>query len=48
MTMDLFAGVPVREHTVAAAWYETYANGFRKATFRDSDGNKIGLGSAPA
>jgi hypothetical protein len=27
---------------------ETYANGVRKATFRDSDGNEIGFGGAPA
>jgi catechol 2,3-dioxygenase-like lactoylglutathione lyase family enzyme len=110
--MDLFAGVPVRDYTVAVAWYErllgappsllpndieavweladhrsvfievrpehagharhtvvvgdfdarvsqiasrglepaereTYANGVRKATFRDPDGNEIGFGGAP-
>jgi catechol 2,3-dioxygenase-like lactoylglutathione lyase family enzyme len=27
---------------------ETYANGVRKATYRDPDGNEIGLGGAPA
>jgi catechol 2,3-dioxygenase-like lactoylglutathione lyase family enzyme len=27
---------------------ETYANGVRKATFRDPDGNEIGFGGAPA
>jgi hypothetical protein len=27
---------------------ETYTNGVRKATFRDSDGNEIGFGGAPA
>jgi len=27
---------------------ETYANGARKAIFRDDDGNEIGFGSAPA
>jgi catechol 2,3-dioxygenase-like lactoylglutathione lyase family enzyme len=113
MTVDLFAGVPVRDYTTAAAWYErllgappsflpndaeavwelaenrylfievrpdhaghamhtvfvsnfdarisdiaerglepaereTYANGVRKATFRDPDGNEIGFGGAPA
>jgi hypothetical protein len=84
MTIDLFAGVPVRDYTSAAAWYErllgappsflpndtegdfdarisqiaerglepaereTYANGVRKATFRDPDGNEIGFGGAPA
>lgn len=26
---------------------ETYENGVRKATFRDADGNEIGLGGAP-
>ncbi|HXV57931.1 MAG TPA: VOC family protein [Gaiellaceae bacterium] len=26
---------------------ETYANGVRKATYRDPDGNEIGLGGAP-
>jgi hypothetical protein len=113
MTVDLFAGIPVRDYTVAAAWYEqflgappsflpndteavwelaenrymfievrpehaghamhtvfvsdfdvrisdiaqrglepaereTYANGVRKATYRDPDGNEIGIGGAPA
>jgi catechol 2,3-dioxygenase-like lactoylglutathione lyase family enzyme len=111
MTVDLFAGIPVRDYTAAAAWYvrllgtppsflpndteavceladhrfvyievrpehagharhtvlvddfdarlsqiavrglepaerETYANGVRKATFRDPDGNEIGFGGA--
>jgi predicted enzyme related to lactoylglutathione lyase len=27
---------------------ETYSNGVRKATYRDPDGNEIGLGGAPA
>jgi catechol 2,3-dioxygenase-like lactoylglutathione lyase family enzyme len=110
MTMELFAGIPVRDYTAAAAWYErlpgapppflpndteavgepgsrrylyiagrpghamhtvfagdfdarisriagrgldpagheTYANGVRKATFRDPDGNETGFGGAPA
>lgn len=113
MTIDLFAGMPVRDYGLAAAWYErllgappsfvpndaeavweladhqyvfievrpehaghamhtvfvgdfddrisqiaerglepaqreTYANGVRKATFRDPDGNEIGFGGAPA
>jgi hypothetical protein len=26
---------------------ETYANGVRKTTYRDADGNEIGLGGAP-
>jgi predicted enzyme related to lactoylglutathione lyase len=112
MSVDLFAGIPVRDYTTAVAWYEqllgaapsflpndteavweladhrfvyvdvrpthaghamhtvfvddfdariaeiaqrglepaereTYANGVRKATFRDPDGNEIGFG-APA
>jgi catechol 2,3-dioxygenase-like lactoylglutathione lyase family enzyme len=113
MTIDLFAGIPVRDYTAAVAWYErllgappsflpndteavweladhryvfievrpehaghamhtvfvgdfdvrisqiaerglelaereTYANGVRKATFRDPDGNEIGFGGGPA
>lgn len=113
MTIDLFAGISVRDYTAAVAWYEqllgaapsflpndteavweldehryvfievrpehaghamhtlfvgdfdariaqiaerglepaereTYANGVRKATFRDPDGNEIGFGGAPA
>jgi len=87
MSIDLFAGIPVRDYTAAVAWYErllgarpsflpndteavweladarisqiaerglepaehgTYANGVRKATFRDPDGNEIGFGGAPA
>ncbi|MGW5739058.1 MULTISPECIES: VOC family protein [Streptomyces] len=112
MTVDLFAGIPVRDYTTAVAWYErllggppsflpndieavwelaehryvfievrpehaghalhtffvgdfdtrvaqiaerglkpdtreTYANGVRKATFRDPDGNEIGIGGGP-
>jgi catechol 2,3-dioxygenase-like lactoylglutathione lyase family enzyme len=27
---------------------ETYANGVRKVTFRDPDGNEVGFGGAPA
>jgi catechol 2,3-dioxygenase-like lactoylglutathione lyase family enzyme len=113
VTVDLFAGIPVRDYAAAAGWYErllgappsflpndteavwevsdhgyvfivvrpehaghsmhtvfvgdfdarlsqmaerglhpaereTYANGVRKATFRDPDGNEIGFGGAPA
>ncbi|MFI6090469.1 VOC family protein [Streptomyces sp. NPDC051218] len=113
MTVDLFAGIPVRDYTTAVAWYqrlfggppaflpneteavwelgehrymfievrpdhaghalhtvfvedldarlsgiadrglrpdtrETYANGVRKATYRDPDGNEIGFGGGPA
>ncbi|MFC1411918.1 VOC family protein [Streptacidiphilus sp. N1-12] len=112
MTMDLFAGIPVRGYTEAVAWYErllgatpsflpndteavwelaehrylyivvqpehaghalhtvfvddledrlagiaarglapavreTYANGVRKATFHDPDGNRISFGGSP-
>ena len=113
MTIDLFAGIPVRDYSSAAAWYErllggppsflpndteavweladhryvfievrpehaghamhtlfvgdfdarisqiaerglepankreTYANGVRKATFCDPDGNEIGFGGEP-
>ena len=28
-------------------WRETYENGVRKITYRDPDGNEIGLGGAP-
>lgn len=110
MTVDLFAGIPVRDYAAAAAWYEqllgappsflpndteavweladhrymyikvqpehaghamhtlfvgdfdarisqiagrglepdkreAYANGVRKATFRDPDGNEVGFGA---
>ncbi|MET0496340.1 MAG: VOC family protein [Actinoplanes sp.] len=110
MTVDLFAGIPVRDYATAVAWYEqllgappsflpndteavwelaehrylyievrpgqamqtvfvsdfdtriaeiagrglepaeteTYENGVRKATFRDPDGNEIGIGGGPA
>jgi predicted enzyme related to lactoylglutathione lyase len=112
VSIDLFAGIPVRDYTAAVAWYEqllgdppsflpndieavweladhryvyirvrpehaghamhtffvgdfdahisqiaerglkptereTYDNGVRKATFRDPDGNEIGIGGAP-
>jgi len=112
VTIDLFAGIPVRDYAVAVAWYEQllgaapsflpndteavweladhryvfivvrpehagharhtlfvgdldarlsriaerglepaereiYANGVRKVTFRDPDGNEIGFGGAP-
>jgi predicted enzyme related to lactoylglutathione lyase len=111
--VDLFAGIPVREHERAVAWYgrlfgaepaflpndveavwelaehryvytevrpehagharhtlfvddldervaaiagrglepalrETYGNGVRKVTYRDPDGNEVGLGGGPA
>lgn len=33
---------------VEPATVETYDNGVRKATFRDPDGNRVGIGGAPA
>jgi catechol 2,3-dioxygenase-like lactoylglutathione lyase family enzyme len=36
------------ERGLRPAERETYANGVRKATFRDPDGNEIGFGGAPA
>jgi catechol 2,3-dioxygenase-like lactoylglutathione lyase family enzyme len=33
---------------VEPAEQETYGNGVRKTTYRDPDGNEIGLGGAPA
>lgn len=38
----------IAERGLEPAEHETYANGVRKATFRDPDGNEIGLGGAPA
>jgi hypothetical protein len=32
---------------IEPAQWETYSNGVRKATYRDPDGNEIGLGGAP-
>ncbi len=32
---------------VQPAERETYSNGVRKATYRDPDGNEVGLGGAP-
>ena len=32
---------------IEPAQRETYSNGVRKATYRDSDGNEIGFGGAP-
>ena len=32
---------------IEPAEQETYANGVRKATYRDPDGNEFGLGGAP-
>jgi len=36
------------ERGLEPAECETYANGVRKATFLDPDGNEIGFGGAPA
>jgi predicted enzyme related to lactoylglutathione lyase len=33
---------------IAVAQWETYANGLRKAIYRDPDGNEIGLGGTSA
>jgi catechol 2,3-dioxygenase-like lactoylglutathione lyase family enzyme len=38
----------IAERGLAPAETETYANGVRKAIFRDPDGNEIGFGGAPA
>ena len=32
---------------IQPAGRETYSNGVRKVTYRDPDGNEIGLGGAP-
>ena len=38
----------ILERGVEPAEHETYANGVRKTTFRDPDGNEIGFGGTPA
>ena len=38
----------IAERGLEPADRETYANGVRKATFRDPDGNEIGFGGDPA
>jgi predicted enzyme related to lactoylglutathione lyase len=38
----------IAERGLEPAERETYANGVRKATFRDPDGNEIGFGGDPA
>ena len=38
----------IAERGLAPDVRETYANGVRKATFRDPDGNEIGFGGAAA
>ncbi|MGW6528666.1 VOC family protein [Streptomyces venezuelae] len=37
----------IADRGLAPAQRDTYANGVRKATYRDPDGNEIGLGGAP-
>jgi hypothetical protein len=46
---DLDAEVEaIRGRGLEPAERETYGNGVRKITFRDADGNRIGLGGGPA
>jgi predicted enzyme related to lactoylglutathione lyase len=42
---DLIA--QIAQKGLAPAKQETYSNGVRKMTYRDSDGNEIGFGGAP-
>jgi predicted enzyme related to lactoylglutathione lyase len=45
---DLEAAVDdIAARGIEPAKRETYRNGVRKATYRDSDGNEIGFGGAP-
>jgi catechol 2,3-dioxygenase-like lactoylglutathione lyase family enzyme len=37
----------VAQRGISAASRETYGNGVRKATYRDPDGNEVGVGGAP-
>jgi catechol 2,3-dioxygenase-like lactoylglutathione lyase family enzyme len=37
----------IADRGIEPASRETYSNGVRKATYRDPDGNEIGLGGAP-
>jgi hypothetical protein len=57
MAVDVFAGTPVGDYERAREWYErllgaepdrheTYESGVPKVTFRDPDGNQIGLGGS--
>lgn len=39
--------VQIAERGLAPARQETYSNGVRKITYRDADGNEIGLGGSP-
>jgi hypothetical protein len=38
----------IAERGIEPAQRETYANGVRKVTYRDPDGNEIGFGGVPA
>ena len=38
----------IAERGIEPARDETYSNGVRKVTYRDEDGNEVGLGGAPA
>lgn len=38
----------IAERGLAPAQQETYANGVRKITYRDADGNEIGFGGGPS
>jgi hypothetical protein len=44
--LDAFV-MQIAERGLAPAERETYSNGVRKVTYRDSDGNEIGFGGAP-
>ena len=35
------------QHSIHPETRETYDNGIRKATYRDPDGNEVGVGGAP-
>jgi hypothetical protein len=37
----------ITDRGIAPVKQETYSNGVRKITYRDVDGNEIGLGGAP-
>ena len=37
----------IAERGIEPAERETYANGVRKVTYRDADGNEVGFGGGP-
>ena len=37
----------IAERGIEPAERETYSNGVRKATYRDADGNEVGIGGGP-